>query len=115
MKTNPMMTEITILTSAKKNSEAVKIAEEAFQQVIRDEPDNIRWLSRVETLNAMALWQFGAIEQSSDFAQRAWQHSQQIGSIRNETSIEKLYQRMLASKYRKEPSIRVLGEALANA
>ncbi|MBA3822464.1 MAG: helix-turn-helix transcriptional regulator [Ktedonobacterales bacterium] len=113
MKTNALICEILIFLSGNKNDEAMQTTEATMKQVLCDEPDNLRWLSRVESLHATALWQFGAVDASMDYAQRALIHARQVGSLRNETHIEKLFQKAIASPYRKQPEVKSLGVALA--
>lgn len=107
--------EIVANITAQRNYEAAQAAEETITYLDREEPDNLQWRAHIQELHATALWQLGSIDEAVATAKESLLNTRTVGSIVNETRIEKLYHKMRTSPHGKRQSIKELGLLVATS
>lgn len=101
--------------AAGKYYDSAQAAEKTIKFLDKQEPDNLQARIHIQWMQATALWEFGAIDDSIMIARNCLNSTQMIGSVINETRLDKLYQRMKRSPYAKRNDVRELGEQLMSS
>lgn len=98
--------------AAQRNYEAVQAAESTLANLDKEQPENLQWRVHIQTMQATALWELGAVDDAALMATDSLRNTRTIGSVINESRIEGLHQKMRKSVYAKHPLVRGLGEMI---
>lgn len=98
--------------ASQRNYEAVQAAENTIANLDKEQPENLQWRVHIQTMQATALWELGAVDDAAMVATDSLKSTRAIGSVINESRIEGLHQKMRTSIYAKHPLVRELGEMI---